>query len=231
MTAPPRLSLRPILLMTAVFLVPMLLISVYAWSVLPVDAQIPTHWNARGEVDDYSSKSFGLFFLPLLLAAIVPGIALLVRIDPRRHHVEQSQKFLVAVSASILFVMAVIHTSAVLVSLGYPLPMDRIVATSVGLLFLLLGNFLGKVRSNFFMGVRTPWTLSSELSWNKTHRLAGKLFFAVGLLTILLALIANGPLAIGAMLVSLLAATLITIVYSYVVWKSDPVRLETPNAQ
>ncbi|HRK35716.1 MAG TPA: SdpI family protein [Candidatus Hydrogenedentes bacterium] len=220
-TEPHRLAIKRFLMLTAVFVLPMLMLSAYAWTLLPEGARIPTHWNVKGEVDQYSSKTFGLFFLPALVTLLVPGLAVLVRLDPRRKHVEQSGKFLFIVSIGLLTMMAAIHAATILISLGYQLPMDRIVGSCVGALFLLLGNFLGKVRSNFFMGVRTPWTLSSELSWNKTHRLAGKLFVAIGLLSLILTWTQSGVVAVGVLLVSVVLVTLVCVIYSYFVWKQD----------
>jgi uncharacterized membrane protein len=88
----------------------------------------------------------------------------------------------------------------------------------------VIGNFLGKTRSNWFMGIRTPWTMSSELSWTKTHRLGGRLFLAAGLLSIVLGLVTNAQVVFFALLPSIAVAAVVPIVYSYFVWRDDPER-------
>ena len=87
---------------------------------------------------------------------------------------------------------------------------------------MLMGNYMGKIRSNFTFGVRTPWTLTSELSWNKTHRLIGRLFFATGLLTLIAALIGLESWVVGFILAGTFGSLIVAMVYSYIVWRNDP---------
>lgn len=217
------LHLRGALAVMGVVLVVMLGLTGYAWLVLPAGVQIATHWNIRGEVDGYGSKAMGLLLSPVLLVVVSGIVWGAARLDPRRRHVVQSQVFLRVTLIGLALFMLVIHGALVGVALGLAVPMNLLVLNLVGGLFIVMGNYLGKVRSNFFAGVRTPWTLSSELSWNKTHRLAGRLFVASGLLTVALAWVIDA-LAVYAMLVSLTLTTLVSVVYSYLVWKQDPAR-------
>jgi len=108
-------------------------------------------------------------------------------------------------------------------------PMVRIIAGVVAGLFIAIGNVLGKARPNWFVGVRTPWTLSSDYSWDKTHRLTGRLFVLAGLVSIIAALFAPMPWVFITLLGTVLGATLISVVMSFVWWKRDPVR-ETRSA-
>ena len=94
-------------------------------------------------------------------------------------------------------------------------------APMAGLMFIVIGNYLGKIRRNYMFGVRTPWTLASELSWNKTHRVTGKLFVVSGLL-IVLASFWSPIVAFYTMMVTILGAVLFALIYSYLVWKRDP---------
>ncbi len=113
----------------------------------------------------------------------------------------------------------------VLTALGVAVPTAGIINVGIGLLFIVIGNWLGKVRSNFIMGVRTPWTLSSELSWNKTHRLAGKLFVGVGLAQILVGVFfSTHPAAAKVMITGIILLVLVPVTYSWWVWKNDPDR-------
>lgn len=222
MSKVPQGGARTLFMLTGLFLGIMLMASAYGWMQLPADAQLPIHWNAQGEVDGYGSKFMGLLLLPLITAVLIPGVVWLTRLDPRRDHVEQSQKFLTVVMAAIVVLMTGIHLGIVLASLGHAVPMDRVAGSLIGVLFIVIGNYLGKVRSNYFMGVRTPWTLSSELSWNKTHRLAGKLFMVTGIASTLAALTVGGVVAIVTMVTTLVLTALVSCVYSYVVWRQDP---------
>jgi len=218
-----RLSLGWVYPVLGVVLVAMLALAAYAWQILPADARIPTHWNIRGEVDGYGSKATGLLLSPILLLFVSGIIVLAARFDPRRSHVVQSQKFLRATLVGLAIFMLTLHGALVGVALGYALPMNTVVLCMVGGLFVVTGNYMGKVRSNYFAGVRTPWTLSSELSWNKTHRLAGRLFMASGMLTVCLAWV-DDAIAVYGMLAALLLTSVVSVVYSYVIWKQDPER-------
>jgi uncharacterized membrane protein len=115
---------------------------------------------------------------------------------------------------------SVIHAAIVLATLGVKVPMGETVLTLVGFLFMVIGNYSGKVRSNFFMGIRTPWTLSSELSWNKTHRLVGRMFLLVGAVIAILAWI-DSLLALGFLLAGIVAILTVAMVYSHKIWKED----------
>lgn len=183
----------------------------------------------RGEADHYGSK-FYLLLMPVIVTVLAPLIALLARLDPRAKHVAESQGVLLVVLGGLLFVLTAVHAAMVFISLGHALPMDRIVVTSIGLLFVLIGTQLGRMKSNFLMGIRTPWTLSSELSWRKTHRLAARLFFAVGAATVVLMWTVGGPIAVAVLVASLFIVTIAIVVYSYVVWKRDPGRPDGAGA-
>jgi len=194
----------------------------WVWRQLPADARVPMHWNAAGEIDGYGSRA-SLFLLPgtiLLLTLLFAGLPY---IEPRRGNLLRSSRAYGALWIAVVAFLALIHGASLAAALGRPAPMDKLATGGVGAVFLILGNYLGKVRSNYFFGVRTPWTLSSELSWNKTHRLAGRLFVVLGMATMIAALAGPSglPLTIG-WLISLGAATLIPVVYSYFVWRSDP---------
>jgi len=106
----------------------------------------------------------------------------------------------------------------------------RIVGTALGVLFAVIGNVLGKSRPNWFAGVRTPWTLSSDLSWEKTHRLTGRLFVLVGALTAIASWLAPVSVIIPAMVVGILISSLVAVLYSWMVWRTAPDRRNGPQA-
>ena len=205
-------------------------LSAWAWVQLPAGASLPVHWNAAGVADRYGGKAEGLLLLP----AVVLGILLLFNviryIDPLRVNIERSGQAYRAVLLGILFFMAVLHVGAVLSAVGYPINIGLLAAPAVGLMFIVMGNYMGKIRRNYMFGVRTPWTLASELSWNKTHRLSGKLFVLSGVLVILASL--WSPVwAFYVLMATILGTVGFAMIYSYVVWKSDPAVQTTEHAK
>lgn len=197
-----------------------LLAAVAAWGfvVVPADARVPTHWNFQGEVDGWSGKTFGLLFPVGLGVAMTLLLAFLPRLDPRRRHVEQSTKALAMVAAAVDALLLVIAVVTVLVATGRDVDMTRVLAPALGLLFAVIGNYLTKTRSNFFIGIRTPWTLSDDRVWARTHRLGGRLFVALGVVGAVTGLLAPGVgiVVIGA---GAIAVAVVTSVYSYVVFR------------
>jgi uncharacterized membrane protein len=217
-------SLRPLLLFSAVIVAIMLALSAYAWVNTPPGSQLPIHWNAAGEVDGYGGKFTALLLLPLTTAGIALLLAAVPRIDPKGDNILRSMEAYRATWVGMMLFMLLLHTGAVLTALGYPLNFGILAPVGIGLMFVVLGNYMGKIRQNYMFGVRLPWTLASDLSWNKTHRFTGRLFVVVGALTILAALVRPGMLWVWVMMGGLLVALVATGIYSYGVWRDDPAR-------
>jgi uncharacterized membrane protein len=197
----------------------MLVTALVVWPSAP--DRIPIHWNLEGEVDAYGGKFMGLLFLPLLSVGLYLLFLFLPRIDPGRANYSGFAGTYGVIRFSIMVVMAVIYAATLLVMRGHAVRMETIVPLLIGGMFMVLGGVIGKVRPNWFVGVRTPWTLSSKLSWTKTHRFAGWLFIGAGMLTIAGSLL--GPkVSFVALMVGVAGASLGSIAYSYFVWRSDP---------
>lgn len=213
---------RFILAFSGIVILSMLLISGWAWSQIPDDALVPVHWNISGEPDRYGSKFSGLFTLPLITTGLVILFSFLPYIDPKRANLARSRKAYLAAWAVILIFMLLVHGVVTLEVVGRNVNLISIISIGLGILLLIIGNYMGKIRSNYMFGIRTPWTLASELAWNKTHRLGGKLFVLVGILTILGALFTTGGLLLYIILGGVLGSTIVLSIYSYLIWKSDP---------
>jgi uncharacterized membrane protein len=187
-----------------------------------VSSRIPVHWNASGQVDGYGGKMEGLLLLPAIAIGIYLLLLFIPRIDSGRANYAQFSGPYLIVRYAVLVMIAAIYGISLLAIKGVGFNMTRVILSVIGLLFIVLGNVMGKVRPNWFVGVRTPWTLSSKRSWVRTHRLAGWLFTLAGL--IFLALIAvnvRGALSlIVGSVVGVIAVVL--IVYSYIEWRGDP---------
>lgn len=196
--------------------------SAWAWPSVP--DQVPIHWNLQGEVDGYGSKAFGLTLTPAIGVGLYLLLLLLPLIDPGRVNIENSAKAYGAIRFSVMAFLTALHIVCVRAALGHEVSMNLFMGLAMAVLFIVLGNYLGKLRPNWFAGVRTPWTLSSQLSWTKTHRLAGPVFMLMG---VGMAILAFWPIAwvLVAVISFDVCAVLWLIVYSYLVWRSDPNRI------
>ena len=201
-------------------------ISGYAWLQLPAGEQIPVHFDASGQPDRYGGKFEGLMMLPLVMAGMCVLLAVLPRIDPRRSNIAASMKAYQMVWGGTLIFMMIIHVVVILNVLGYIVNAVTFIPFGIGILFVVIGNFLGKTRSNWFMGIKTPWTLSSDLAWDKTHRLGGKLFIALGIFFALSGFIGVSERWFGLLTGGVLVMTVFLYGYSYYIWKNDPNKLE-----
>ena len=199
-------------------------ISAWAWVKLPESAVIATHRGVDGKVNGTMSKDWGLAFLPAIGLAITLLLAAIPRIEPRRANMIASRKPFYAIWLSALVVLAVAHAMVVGLALGYPIDVPGVLIVLLPLSFAFGGNYLVLARPNFFFGVRTPWTLSSDLSWDKTHRMLGRLFVWSALIVL------AGRFAIGieaaylAFAATISASAVFAIASSYVFWKNDPAR-------
>ena len=225
------MSMRPFYRVSAAALLIMLAAS--AWGLIQVgpDATVPVHWNVNGDPDGYASALAAFAITPLIGLAVVGLLAIVPRIEPRRMNLQRSADAYRTVAIALVVLVVVVHLAVVLAAVGTPVPMGLLVGASVGVLFVIIGNVLGTVRSNFMFGVRTPWTLSSDRAWDRTHRLVGRLFVAAGLLLIPLAVTGQMALVVVVMLVFVVAILVTAVAYSYRVWRDDPDRRPLGGAE
>jgi len=156
---------------------------------------------------------------------MVGVIPLLARLESRTLHVAQSRKAIITIGGTMLLFFLILHTVLLLNLLGRAATVVTYWPIAAGVVLIVVGNYLGKMRSNDFVGIRTPWTMASELSWNKTHRLGGKLLFLLGILLMAGTLFIagdTGELWVTGLLGAALVWAVILVVYSYLVWKGDP---------
>lgn len=182
---------------------------------------IPIHWNASGEIDGYGPKIFGAFMAPVIMIFTWTGMKYLPKIDPRKNNYEKFEKsYSVIVSLLITFFL-VIHVVILIAAMGYEVSVDKIVPSIVGILFIVIGNYLPKSKSNYFYGIKTPWTLSSNVSWRKTHRLGGKLFIISGVVIILSSFFLDGNVKIVTVMIAIFATVIVPLIGSYFYAKND----------
>lgn len=175
---------------------------------------VPTHWNARGEANGFTPKPWGPFVLPIAMTAVYAIRALVPRVSPRGYDVESFRGVFETLLVAILAFLLLVHVLTLLAGTGMDVPMARTIFAGLGILFVVMGNVLGKVRKNFFVGIRTPWTLANDEVWLLTHRLAGKLFVISGVVLFVAGLLGAGTPVV---LIAVVVTGVVPVAYSYVV--------------
>jgi len=208
------------LMVSGVTIILMFILSGWAWIQLPADISIPTHWNIQGEIDRYGGKIEGLLLMPFITLGVMILLNVIPYMDPNGDNILRSRQAYQAVWLMLLLLMLVIHISTVLNLFGYNINITMVVFMMIGVMLTVTGNYLGKIRYNYLFGIRTPWTLASELSWNKTHRFGGKLFILTGLATVIGAFFST-IIAVAIMLAGLMLSLIIIFAYSYMIWRQD----------
>jgi len=199
--------------------------SAYAWIELPADAQLPVHFDIHGNPDRFDGKGMALGIVPVTALFMGLLLSFIPKLEPRQFHMADSMKAYSIIVGTIMVFFTIIHGVLILRYLEIAhLPMTAVLGVSMGAMFAIIGNVMGKTRSNFFMGIRTPWTLSSEESWSRTHRLGGYLFMGTGMLTMITGILNYGTAMLVVLLGGLIPGCIFLVVYSYIVWKNDPNR-------
>jgi len=198
------------------------LLTLVAWLIaLPhLPATMPIHWGANGEADGFATKINAMILTVGIMVLIYFIIAFVPRIDPRKENYKYFSKTYNIVLNAALLLFFFVNMSTILQGLGYNVPMAYIAPIMAGLVFIIIGNYLQRVRSNYFMGIRTPWTLSNETVWKKTHRLSGKLFFIGGLLILISAFLPDGYKSV-IMWGSIVLCVAVPYLYSYLAYKKE----------
>jgi len=194
-------------------------LAVYHWNRLPV--RIPIHFGLDGRPDGWGGRFEGLVLLPLIAMGVYALLRVAPRFDPGRANYADFAASYATIRLAVLALLGVVYGFMIQSYYDHAIQSSRWMPVLLGGLFVVLGNVMGKLRPNWLVGVRTPWTLSSKLSWNRTHRLAGWLMVSAGLVFWLAAVAAPGQAMLVGM-VAMVTGALTSVVYSYVVWRDDP---------
>ncbi len=187
-----------------------------SWTGAP--ERVPVHWSAQGNVDRWGGRAEGLLLLPFIVVALSVLQRVLPRLDPGRANYANFAGAWSSVWLAITVLMASLYAAVLLEMHGHGVDMARVAPALLGGLFVLLGAFMGKLRPNWFMGIRTPWTLSSKTSWIRTHRLAGWMFLVSGLVVWMAAAL-QPPSALYVLAGCAITTGLGCTIYSYLVWR------------
>lgn len=189
------------------------------WDQLP--EQMASHWNANDQVDGYMSKFWGVAMMPLITLGMFVLFLVLPNIDPLKANIAQFRSsfnlFIVLIVAFMLY----IHGLTLAWSLGYQnFKMSSAMLPFLGILFMAIGYMLRQAKRNFFIGIRTPWTLSSDTVWEKTHQLGSVLFVLSGALAFVGSFL-NSEFAFWLFFIPLMGSTLFLVVYSYILYRNE----------
>ena len=204
-----------LMIVTSVVILLPILSGVLLWDKLP--EKVPYHWGVNGEVDGWASKPTAVFLLPLILLAVQWLCILVTGLEPKAKNVTTTKMM-----GLVLWIIPVLnlflHIMVYLAAFGREVDMATIMPLFIGVLFMVIGNYLPKCKQSYTMGIKLPWTLNDEENWNATHRMAGRLWVAGGLLTMICALL-PGTSAFLVMMGILLTMCIVPTVYSYRFYK------------
>ncbi|MEN9706082.1 MAG: hypothetical protein RLZZ393_1961 [Pseudomonadota bacterium] len=194
-------------------------LSLWAWGQVPAGQSIAIHFDLDGTPNGYAGKAQGLFALPVIAAVITVFMALVPGMEPRREHLAQNAGLYYTAWFGPLLLLAVGHLAIVGLALGYEFHALRTVPLVLGVLWVVLGAQLGRSQSTFFIGIRTPWTLSSDEVWRRTHRLGGRLFLATGAATLLCGFAPDSRVPLSVLIAGTVITGVTSVVASYVYWR------------
>ncbi len=213
------MSTRTTLVIVLILLVASVLAGVLLWSRLP--DPMASHWNVDDQVNGTMPKFWGVFLMPLISLALIALFMVIPAIDPLKANIA---KFRDVFNLFIMFIMvflAYIYGLSLVWNLGFNhFEMSQLLVPAIGLLFILIGYMLRKAKRNFFIGIRTPWTLSSDKVWDDTHRVGSWMFMGSGVLTIIGSFF-GGATAFWFVFVPLIGSTVFLVIYSYLLYQQE----------
>jgi uncharacterized membrane protein len=203
------------------------LISAVTYPFMP--AQVPSHFDAAGNVNGYLPKLVNAILVPGISIVLFLILRFITKIGPNlgyRNERRANMQVVNLIMVGILLFMLVIQLLVTANALGMHVDISFVVSLAVSVLFIFLGNYLGKLRRNFWAGIRTPWTLASDVVWERTHRLGGWLFVLAGLIGLITSFFPS--LRIYGLLVPLIVVVIVLVVYSYVAYQRYTVNGREP---
>jgi len=193
------------------------IIGIYFYPQMP--EKIASHWNAQGQVDGYMSKFWGLFLMPLLSMILFLLFIAIPKIDPLKHNIEKFRKYYDGFVVLIIVYLFYVYLLTIFWNIGIRFSMVQPLVPAIGILFYYIGILTENAKRNWFIGIRTPWTLSSEKVWEKTHKIGGKLFKTAGAFAFIGVFFQS--YALFFILVPIILVAAYTIIYSYFEYQKE----------
>ena len=195
--------------------------TIFVYQYLP--NMVPGHWNLNGEIDRYNDK--GMVFVTALLPLILHLLMVfLPNLDPKKASYFKHEKAYAMFQTAIVIFLVSIHWLTMAVALGYDVNIGKMVRLGLGILFVVIGNYMGQIRHNYFFGIKNPWTLANEEVWTKTHRLGGYGFALSGIFA-LLSVFLQDVVAFKVMMIGIFGPLIGVNIYSY--WLYQKIRRES----
>jgi uncharacterized membrane protein len=215
---------RGALVVAALFVLASLVIAAVALGQVGLTATVPVHWGPDGQPDGYGPAWLSLLVVPVMQVGLVALLAVIPRFEPRRANLARSRRSYEIVVVGVTALFTLVQAAIAIATLGGEFDFSRIVMGGTGLFFIAIGLAMPGFKPNYMAGIRTPWTLTSDLSWRRTHLLGGRLFVLVGALVVVGSPFLSALAMTFVFLVGLVGAVVVTVAYSYRVWKIDPDR-------
>jgi uncharacterized membrane protein len=193
------------------------LISIYFYPAMP--EKMSSHWNIRGEVDGYMSKFWSLFLIPIISSAIFLLFVIIPKIDPLKANIAKFRNYYNGLIVLIIVFLFYLYILTILWNLGITFSMLQFLSPAFGIVLFYCGILLKKAKRNWFIGIKTPWTISNERVWNKTHKLGGRLFKISGIIAFLGIFFQH--YAIFLIIVPVILVTIYTYIYSYFEYQKE----------
>ena len=191
-------------------------IAIYAHQSIEED-KVASHWNAQGEIDGYMSKFWGIFLIPLILVGLSGLLALVPKIDPLKRNIQKFRKDYDLFILIIMLFLFYVFILTILTNFNYVFNMTTMLMPVIGAFFFYIGSIMKRFKRNWFIGIRTPWTISNDEVWKKTHILGSKLFKLLGII-VFLGIFFEEYLA-WIILVPTIISVLWLVVYSYLEYR------------
>ncbi|MGA7711816.1 MAG: SdpI family protein [Rhizomicrobium sp.] len=213
---------RAPLIVSLLLIMGMSAVSIWAWPLIPDSARIAIHWGADGQPNGFASKEKALLIGPVVGAVFTLLFCLLPFFTKRRANLAKSIAAYNVGWIGTLLMLTIVHILIVMQARGILVDVVGNGVFITALFMTAVGNFLGKTHPNPYVGIRTPWTRKSDYSWERTNRLAGRMFVAVGLMTLVALAVSDASVGWSVLLSGILIVTLVSVVLSYFYWKHDP---------
>jgi uncharacterized membrane protein len=181
--------------------------------------KVASHWNAQGQVNGYLSKFWGVFLVPIISAGMFLLFIFIPRIDPLKSNIQGFRKYFDGFVVLIMCFLLYLYLMTIFWNSGYIFNMTVFLSPALAILFYYTGILIENAKRNWFIGIRTPWTMSSDKVWDKTHKIGGKLFKIAGVFTLLAIFFES--FAVFFIVVPVISISIYTIVYSYFEYKKE----------
>ena len=209
-----KITLKEMVPIFVIFLMAVLAVVLY---MAPCITKIPMHWNAKGQIDGWGSKTFGSLFLPILTIVMYVLLLVLPKADPLKENYKYFEKQYYFIRLMLVLMMAGVFFFTFLAVMGFKLNIMYFMVPFLSLFFIIMGLFMPKIKRNYFVGIKTPWTLQSDEVWIKTHKFAGKSMTIGGVLAFFTIFLKSQ--AFGFFIAIVLVSALLPVVYSYLLYR------------